>query len=68
MRLFLAVNPSIAQGLSQSFGIADGFLAGILFEDAQPDTVRVRVVFLQPTAKFRSRLEPQYFRSTPFQL
>jgi hypothetical protein len=55
-------------GLIQSFGIADGFLARNPFEDAQPDTVRVGVVFLQPTAKFRRRLEPQYFQSTPFQL
>jgi hypothetical protein len=66
MRLFLAVNPSIAQGLIQSFGIADRFLARTLFEDAQPDTVRVGVVFLQPTAKFRRRLEPQYFKAPRF--
>jgi hypothetical protein len=52
MRLRLAVNPAEAQCLIQGFGMSDGFRAGIFFEKAQPDAIRVGMVFLQPASEF----------------
>ena len=51
MRFPLAVNPAMAQRLFEGFGVGDGFLAGVLFENAQPDAFRPGMVFRQPAAE-----------------
>jgi hypothetical protein len=57
----LAINPAIAERLIQGLSVGDGLLAGILFENAQPNTIRGSMILLQPVSECRGRFESQYF-------
>ena len=57
MCLLLAINPAIAERLIQGFSVSDRFFARILFENAQPNTVRGNMIFFQPVSECRGRFE-----------
>jgi hypothetical protein len=61
MCLLLAINPAIAERLIQGLSVGDRLLAGILFENAQLNTLRGSMIFLQPVSECRGRFESQYF-------
>jgi hypothetical protein len=52
MTLLLAVDPSETKRFVQRVGIRDGGFSRVLFENAQPNSVRLPVIRRQPLAPF----------------
>ena len=61
MRILLAINPSITQCLIQGLAVSDRCFAGILFENAQQDALRLAMVFRKPGPEITRRCEAHYF-------
>ncbi len=66
MALLLAIDPSKAERLIQSFGIGDGGFSGFLLENTQPNTIRLAMICGQPLTKLRGCSKAENFIHTEF--